>query len=50
MQARAFRVACFESASAALPYVEALPQLLLRVGRGPQVGHAPRHTLSDAVF
>ncbi|OUL95675.1 Acg family FMN-binding oxidoreductase [Paraburkholderia hospita] len=29
--------------------VEAVPQLLLRVGRGPQVSHAPRRPLSEVV-
>jgi hypothetical protein len=29
--------------------VDAMPQLLLRVGRGPQVGHAPRRPLSDVI-
>lgn len=29
--------------------VDALPQLLLRVGRGPQVAHAPRRPLPDVV-
>lgn len=30
--------------------IDATPQLLLRVGRGPQVSHAPRRPLSDVVF
>ena len=29
--------------------VDAMPQLLLRVGRGPQVDHAPRRPLSDVI-
>lgn len=33
----------------ALLKVEALPQLLLRVGRGPHVNHSPRRPLSDVV-
>jgi hypothetical protein len=30
--------------------VDAIPQLVLRVGRGPQIGHAPRRPLSDVLF
>jgi len=33
----------------ALLKVDAIPQLLLRVGRGPQVGHSPRRPMPDVV-
>lgn len=33
-----------------LLHIEAMPQLLLRVGRGPRVSHAPRRPLSAVVF
>jgi hypothetical protein len=34
----------------ALLHVDATPQLLLRVGRGPRAEHAPRRPLSDFLF
>jgi len=34
----------------ALLHIDAAPQLLLRVGRGPQAAHAPRRPLSEVVF
>ncbi len=32
-----------------LLHTDAVPQLLLRVGRGPRVSHAPRRPLADVV-
>ena len=42
-------VATLREALRSLLNVDAMPQLLLRIGRGPQVDHSPRRPLSDVV-